>query len=147
LVHRFYENQMQINGGKNDRFVAYSDASALVMGHYDGAKLPLWDVARRYTLADNFFMAAFGGSFLNHFQLICACAPYYPHADQSPAKPHISEVDPEGVSLNPKPESPKSAMDGPPLFARDGGLTPDFYPVNTMQPPYQPSANKPAKDG
>ena len=32
-------------------------------------------------------------------------------------------------------------------FVSDGTLTPDFYSVNTMQPPYQPSANKPAKDG
>ncbi len=41
---------------------------------------------KRYTLADNFFMGGFGGSFLNHFMLICACAPYYPDADKSPAK-------------------------------------------------------------
>ena len=86
LLHRFYENQMQINGGKNDRFVAYSDAGALVMGYYDGSKLPLWNIAKQYALADNFFMGAFGGSFLNHFWLICACTPYYPNADQSPAK-------------------------------------------------------------
>jgi len=34
LWHRFYQNQMQINGGKNDKFVAYADAGGLVMGHY-----------------------------------------------------------------------------------------------------------------
>jgi acid phosphatase len=112
LVHRFYQNQMQIDGGKNDRFVAYSDASALVMGHYDGSKLPLWDVAKRYALADNFFMGAFGGSFLNHFHLICACTPYYPQADQSSAKSEISAVEPDGVSLKLAADSPKSAMDG-----------------------------------
>ena len=86
LVHRFYQNQMQIDGGKNDRFAAYSDAGGLVMGHYDGSKLPLWPIAKDYVLADNFFMGAFGGSFLNHFELICACAPIYPHANESPAK-------------------------------------------------------------
>jgi acid phosphatase len=145
--HRFYQNQMQINGGKNDRFVAYGDSGALVMGYYDGSKLPLWDVAKRYVLADNFFMAAFGGSFLNHFQLICACAPYYPHADQSPAKAQISEVEPDGVTLKFAPDSPGSAMEGIPRFVRDGGLTPDFYAVNTLQPPYQPSANKSASGG
>ena len=42
LWHRFYENQMQIAGGKNDRFAAYSDSGALVMGRYASAKLPLW---------------------------------------------------------------------------------------------------------
>ena len=38
-------------------------------------------------------------------------------------------------------------MDGPPKFKADGNLTPDFYAVNTMQPPYQPSANLPALGG
>jgi acid phosphatase len=32
LVHRFFNNQMQINGGKNDKFAAYSDAGGLSMG-------------------------------------------------------------------------------------------------------------------
>lgn len=45
------------------------------MGHYDGSKLALWGVAERYVLADNFFMGAFGGSFLNHIYLVCACIP------------------------------------------------------------------------
>jgi len=90
LWHRFYQNQMQIAGGKNDRFAAYADSGALVMGHYANSRLPLWDVARQYVLADNFFMGAFGGSFLNHFALICACAPTYPNADQSPARALIS---------------------------------------------------------
>ena len=145
--HRFYQNQMQINGGRNDRFVAYSDVGALVMGHYDGSKLPLWGVARRYTLADNFFMAAFGGSFLNHFWLVCACTPYYPNADRSPAKGRISAVEAEGVTLKIAAGSPKSALDGTPIFIQDGALTPDFFAVNTMQPPYQPSANGPAAGG
>ena len=47
LWHLFYQNQMQIDGGKNDKFVAYADSGGLVMGHYDGSKLPLWPVAQR----------------------------------------------------------------------------------------------------
>src|ERR1700739_2874852 len=35
LVHRFFENQMQIDGGKNDGFAAWSDAGGLSLGHYD----------------------------------------------------------------------------------------------------------------
>jgi phospholipase C len=147
LWHLFYQNQMQINGGKNDRFVAYADAGALVMGYYDGSKLPLWPVAKQYVLADNFFQAAFGGSFLNHFQLVCACTPVYPNADKSPAKDLVAVVDPDGVSLTLAANSPKSAMDGIPKFVKNGQISPDFYAVNTMQPPYQPSANKPAKEG
>jgi len=147
LWHRFYQNQMQIAGGKNDRFVAYADSGALVMGHYASSKLPLWDVSKEYVLADNFFMGAFGGSFFNHFALICACAPSYPNAGQSPAKGSISVVEADGVTLKLAADSPKSALDGPPKFVNDGNLTPDFYAVNTMQPPYQPSANGPAPGG
>ncbi len=148
LWHRFYQNQMQIAGGRNDRFVAWADAGGLVMGHYDvGPKLPLWSIARQYTLADNFFMGAFGGSFLNHFWLVCACTPVYPHADASPAKPSIAAVEDDGVTLKVAANSPKSALDGVPKFVEDGNLTPDFYAVNTMQPPYQPSAVKPAPEG
>src|SRR6516165_1242664 len=138
---------MQIDHGKNDRFVAYADSGALVMGHYDGSKLPLWEIAKRYTLADHFFMGAFGGSFLNHFALVCACTPKYPDADKSPAKGSIAAVEADGVSLTLAPDSPKSALQGIPKFVNDGNITPDFYAVNTMQPPYQPSAVKPAQGG
>lgn len=147
LWHRFYQNQMQIDGGRNDRFVAYADSGALVMGHYDGSNLPLYKIARRYTLADDFFMGAFGGSFLNHFWLICACTPVYPNADKSPAKPSISVVDSDGITLTQATNSPASAVDGVPKFVADGNVTPDFFAVNTMQPPYQPSANKPVAGG
>ncbi|RBH43321.1 acid phosphatase, partial [Pseudomonas sp. MWU13-2860] len=85
LIHSFYTNQMQINGGANDKFAAYSDAGGLSMGYYDGSKMAMWKLAQQYTLADNFFMGAFGGSFLNHQYLVCACAPQYPNADASPA--------------------------------------------------------------
>jgi acid phosphatase len=147
LVHRFYENQMQIHGGKNDRFVADGDSGALVMGHYDGSKMALWALAKHYVLADNFFMGSFGGSFSNHFMLICACTPIYRNADQSPARGLISAVEADGVTLKLAANSPQSALDGPPKFQANGNLTPDFFAINTMQPPYQPSANRPAPGG
>ena len=148
LWHRFYQEQMQIDGGKNDKFAAWADSGGMVMGHYNvGAKLPLWQIARRYTLADNFFQGAFGGSFLNHFMLICACAPVYPNADTSPAKPVIAAVETDGISLKVADNSPPSALDGGPKFVSDGNITPDFFAVNTMQPPYEPSANKPVAGG
>ena len=104
-------------------------------------------IVKQYKLADNFFMGAFGGSFLNHFWLICACTPYYPNADRSPAKGGISAVEADGVTLTIAADSPKSATEGAPVFVQEGFLTPDFYAVNTMQPPYQPSRNKPAAKG
>ncbi len=147
LVHRFYNNQMQIDGGKNDKFAAWTDAGGLTMGYYDGSGLPVYKLAQRYTLADNFFMGAFGGSFLNHFWLVCACTPVYPDAANSPAKGRISAVNADGVTLTLAPDSPASALQGPPRYVNDNALTPDGYAVNTMQPPYQPSGNVPAAGG
>ena len=45
------------------------------MSTWDGSKTEMWKIAQKYTLADDFFMGAFGGSFFNHQWLICACAP------------------------------------------------------------------------
>jgi len=147
LVHRFFENRMQIGDGKNDRFAAFSDAGGLTMGYYDGARMALWSIASRYVLADNFFMGAVGGSFLNHQYLICACAPEYPNADTAPAAPTIAVIDSKGQLVQ-RATSPASAIDGPPVYMLSGNLAPKDYfgdgtfrAVNTMQPPYQPSAN------
>ena len=147
LWHRFYQNQMQINGGANDRFVAWADSGGEVMGHYDGSGMQMWKIAQQYTLADNFFMGSFGGSFMNHIYLVCACVAVYPNADTNPAKPTIAAVEADGFTLKVAANSPKSAMEGVPKFVSDGNLTPDFFAVNTMMPPYQPSAVKPPPDG
>src|SRR5208337_194484 len=156
LWHRFFEHQMQIDGGRNDAFAAWSDAGGLTMGHFDTNRSLLYAVAREFVLADNFFQGAFGGSFLNHQYLICACAPQYPNADTAPAKPSIAILDTDAAGhylprLATAKASPASALDGPPKFERSGNLAPagyfgdgKFYAVNTMQPPYQPSGNSPA---
>jgi acid phosphatase len=152
LTHRFYQNQMQINGGRCDQFVAWGDSGALVMGHYAQAtaQMKLADVARRYVLCDRFFMSAFGGSWMNHIFLISGQAPYLPDAATGPVKRLICVVegdDPKGTRLKLAAASPASALEGPPKFERDGTLTPDGYAVNTMAPPYQPSYIKPAPGG
>jgi acid phosphatase len=152
LWHRFYQNQMQINGGRNDQFVAWADSGALVMGHYRNSaqSLRLWNLAQQYTLCDNFFMAAFGGSWLNHIFLISAQTPFYPNIATSPAQHLVSVLegdDPLGTRLKLAPDASRSALDGPPKFVRDGLFTPDGYAVNTMAPPYQPSFVAPAAGG
>ena len=139
LVHRFYNNQMQINGGKNNMFAAWSDAGGLSMGYYNGASMKMWQLAQQYTLADNFFMGAFGGSFLNHFWLVCACTPTYQNAPEA----LISKVDKNGVALTVDERSPRSALLGKPVYLSDKPLTPDSYAVNTVQPAYQPSGIAP----
>ncbi|HEY6741498.1 MAG TPA: alkaline phosphatase family protein, partial [Lapillicoccus sp.] len=80
LVHRFYQEQYQINDGHQNRYVTGSDAVGLTMGRYDTKALPIYEYlhskgAPNYVVADNFFQAAFGGSFLNHQYLIAARAP------------------------------------------------------------------------
>lgn len=109
LVHRFYQEQLQIDGGKMDRFAAISDAKGLVMGYYHTAGLPLAAEAKQYTIADRFFHAAFGGSFLNHIYLIAAAAPVFPNAPAS----MVAQLDANGN------------------LVKDGAVTPDGYVVNT----------------
>ncbi len=156
LWHRFFEHQMQIDGGRNDGYAAWSDAGGLALGHYDYSQSALYGLAKEFVLADEFFQGAFGGSFLNHQYLICACAPVYPHADTAAAKPSIAILDQDAEGhylprLKQAPDARRSALDEPPRFARSGNITPanyfgdgQFYAVNTMQPAYQPSGNKPA---
>lgn len=156
LYHRFFEHQMQIDGGSNAGFAAWSDAGGLTMGHYDTAQSALANLARRYVLADHFFQGAFGGSFLNHQYLICACAPVYPHADSAPAHPPITALETDGDGrplprLRVAPGSPASALGGPPVFVQSSNIAPAgffgdgmFHAINTMQPPFQPSGNPPA---
>jgi len=80
LVHRFYQEQYQIDGGRQDRYVTGSDAVGLTMGRYATRQLPIYQYlhsegAPNYVIADHFFQAAFGGSFLNHQYLVAARAP------------------------------------------------------------------------
>jgi phospholipase C len=140
-IHNYWQNIEQINGGRNNRFVAMTTVGAWAMGYYDGSSMRMWQWAKRYVLADNFFMGAFGGSYLNHHWLVCACTPVFPSAPAA-LRPQLDE---RGM-LKRRADSPASVMDGPPhLF--DGAVTPDGYTVNTSQPPYQPSGTPPAADG
>jgi acid phosphatase len=148
LVHRFYNDQMQINGGRNNMYAAWSDAGGLSMGYYDGSSMAMWKIAQQYTLADNFFQGAFGGSFLNHFWLVCACTPAW----NNPPAARISSVDASGVKLTLAATSPASALTGAPKYAADLNVTPKLadgknYAINTTQPPFQPSGTAPAAGG
>ena len=115
-VHAFWTHQRQINGGKNDRFVVEGNTGALPMGYFDGSKLKLWSLAQRFTLADRFFQSAYGGSFLNHMWLTCACTPVFPNA------PHaLVATDARGSGHKPGEEAEVSN---------------DGYAVNTLQGPW-----------
>ena len=143
-IHAYYHSIEQINGGRNDMFAAMSTVGGWMMGYFDGSSMKLWQWAKDYTLADNFFMGAFGGSYLNHQWLVCACTPVFKDAPASMQ----ARLDAEGKLMK-RPDSP-SARDGA-VETYSGGLggqvTPDGYSVNTTQPPYQPSGVPPAADG
>lgn len=155
MAHRFFENIMEINGGTNDQFGAWLDAGGLTMGHFDYSKSKLYALAQQYVLADNFFMGSYGGSFLNHQYLICACAPAVPASFLTTNLPTVNTLgtpNAKGVpQLATAAASPPSALTGPPMFMT-GNIAPlDYFAagdgyraVNTMQPPYQPSGNFPA---
>src|SRR6266705_5415057 len=107
-IHAYYHNREQINGGRNNMYVAMSNAGAFVMGYFDGSRMKLWKWAQDYTLADHFFMAAYGGSYLNHLWLVCACTPRYPDAPASLR----ARTDERGIVLR-RSDSPKSVLRGP----------------------------------
>jgi phospholipase C len=101
IVHRFWQEQSQIDHGAQDRYIGWSDNTQAVMSHFDATNLPEGLLAQQYTLDDNFFHAAFGGSFLNHQFLVSAAAPVYPNA--TTANPGgIATLGPDGqLALNP----------------------------------------------
>jgi acid phosphatase len=122
VTHRFFHNQLQINGGKMDKFAAYNDSKGLAMGYYSTEKLPLYPMASKYTLCDNFFQSVYGGSFFNHVYLISAAVPVWPGAPAS----LIAKVDADGKMI------------------QDGIVTPDGYVVNhilSRNAPYPPKSD------
>jgi acid phosphatase len=147
LWHLFYQNQMQINGGKNDGFVAWGNTGGMVMGYYGetSKNLGLYQLAKEYTLCDNFFMAAFGGSYLNHQFLISGRTPEYFNYATSPARNKVCQLSDGDQGYQLKVEKlPASALEGMPKYVTPGNtITPDGYVVNTMLPPYMPSRLKP----
>jgi phospholipase C len=146
IVHKFYQELYQLNGGRQNRYQVGSDAIGLTMGVYDTKALPIYKWLHgpkhpAYAIADNFFQAAFGGSFLNHQWLIAAASPQDPNA---PANLR-SLVDSAGF---PRSNYPLYTPD-PAATYRDGDFTvtcpaplPTLacgnYAVNTMQPAFEP---------
>jgi phospholipase C len=163
LVHRFYQEQYQIDGGRQDRYVTGSDALGLVMGRYDTRALPIYEYlhsrgAPKYVIADNFFQAAFGGSFLNHQWLVAARTPTWPgaRADGTADDLH-SIVGPDGHPANYPLHPATGVKDAALTQAADAagacvvpagaaapvppvGTVCGDYAVNTIQPAYQPYA-------
>ena len=145
LVHRFYQEQYQINGGQQNQYVTGSDSAGMTMGFYDTTQLPIYKylhspTAPKYAVLDQFFQGAFGGSFLNHQYLIAAAAPPFaagthsvldangfPNATNplyTPATPVVDGADTQACGLTTTVE----------------GLACGDFAVNTVQPPFQPTS-------
>jgi acid phosphatase len=147
LVHRFYQEQYQIDGGKQDLYATGSDAAGLVMGTYDTRSLPIYqylhsDGHPHYAILDDFFQGAFGGSFLNHQWLIAAAAP----VDDLAADAGLHSIlDTNGFPNAGYPlYQPTTAVKDAQLTQACNlpttipGLLCGNYGVNTMQPSWQP---------
>jgi acid phosphatase len=148
LVHRFYQEQYQLNNGQQNLYTTGSDAVGLTQGYYDTRALPIYKYLHsaghpKYAIADDFFQAAFGGSFLNHQWLIAAASPTWPGA---PVANH-SIIDSNGMPI----AYPLYAPTGPVLDRQLTQLCPSAVPnracgdyaVNTIQPAYQPFKGTP----
>ncbi|VVM07306.1 acid phosphatase [Methylacidimicrobium tartarophylax] len=116
-THSFYHCQLQIAGGANNQYVAWGTAGALPMGYYTTRRLPLFSVAREYTVLDHFFQSAFGSSFLNHIWLVSCQTPWWPGSPPSEwvAEPVLDEA---------------GRLTG---LHKDGKITPDGYVVGSVQ--------------
>ena len=156
LVHRFYQEQYQINGGRQNRYVTGSDAVGLTMGRYDTTQLPIYRYlhskgAPNYVVADRFFQAAFGGSFLNHQFLISARAPLDTSAGGLGAK--FSVLDANGMVKKYPLYTPTrtDVVDGQLTRTCADPLRNDpvaacgAYAVNTVQPSSPPASASGAK--
>src|SRR5438067_5745281 len=148
IVHRFYQEQYQLNDGQQNRYTTGSDAVGLTQGYYDTKALPIYEYLHsgnhpHYAIADDFFQSAFGGSFLNHQWLIAAASPVWPGA---PVANH-SIIDSNGMPT----AYPFYTPTGPVLDRQLTQLCPSAvasracgdYAVNTIQPAYQPFKGSP----
>jgi acid phosphatase len=129
------------------------------MGHYDTTKLPIYIClhspgALKYVIADSFFHAAFGGSFLNRQWLIAAATPVFDKAlNDGSANDLHSVVDANGMAgRTPLYVSPLGSLTkasvltascNPPAGrpATPANIVCSDYAVDTIQPfnwPYLP---------
>jgi acid phosphatase len=150
LVHKFYQEQYQLNGGQQNRYLTGSDAVGTTMGFYDTKQLPIYRYlhgkkAPHYVIADSFFQGAFGGSYLNHQYLIAAQPPLWSGA---PASEH-SVIDAQGMprfdyplyrtkTVTARDRSLTQACATPTSV---GGFACGDWSVNTSLPATQPTAS------
>jgi acid phosphatase len=148
LVHKFYQEQYQLDGGRQDRYVTGSDSVGMSMGYYDTTQLPIYAYLHakgspRYVIADRFFQGAYGGSYLNHQYLIAAQPLEWP----SPPTGQVAVLDPSGIPhAYPLLKPQGTPVDGNVtqacgLSTTVSGLACGDWAVNTLQPAWEPQGS------
>jgi phospholipase C len=124
LVHRFYQEQYQINGGKMNAFAAWSNAAGFVMSTYDASNTSMGLLAKNFVLCDNWFHSCYGGSMCGVLWLFSAQMPLWPNAP----KELVAKILPSGALI------------------KDGIVSPNGYAINDAEPFFPPyRANTPDK--
>lgn len=115
-THSFYACQLQIAGGANNRYVSWGTTGALPMGYYETRRLPLFPLARDYTVLDHFFQSAFGSSFLNHIWLVACQTPRWKEAPVEWVAEPLLDASGRLIGLR-----------------KDGRITPDGFVVGSVE--------------
>ena len=146
LVHRFYQNQMQINGGRDDQFAAWSDAGGLAMGYYDGSTMGCGSSPSniRWPTTSSRARSAARSSTISGWS--APASPVWPNAPAA----NVSSVDAQRHQADACRQFTAQRPHGrrhstwPTATSRPRLADGNFYAINTTQPPYQPSATLPA---
>lgn len=116
LVHRYYQEIAQINGGLMNAFAAWSNAGGFVMSYYDISSTRMGKLSSQFTICDNFFHSCYGGSMCNVIWLFSSQMPVWKGAPGN----LIAQIGPDGKLI------------------QDGKVSPDGYVINDIQPFYPP---------
>lgn len=115
-LHRFYQEQYQINGGSMNRFATFSNAGGFAMSYYDITSTSMGALAKEYVLCDNWFHSCYGGSMCGVLWCFTARMPVWPNA------PHdlVAKLLPSEI------------------LVKDGVVSPEGYAINDAEPYYPP---------
>jgi len=114
ITHQFYQEQYQLNNGLMNRYVIANYTAGSVASFTETTSLPLYQYLHkpnssvRYAVMDNFFHAAFGGSFLGHQWLVAARTPVWPNAVNDGSEKDLHSV----VDINGMPSSKGAKTNG-----------------------------------
>ncbi len=149
LWHVFWHEQLQIDtgtlepsNGHMDKFAEYSSNPGLTMSYYDATNMPEGKIAQHYTMADDTFHSAFGGSFLNHFWLISAQTPQWrqplPTSNtttfESYWDPATKTLNDKSLSTMPLPQTTAGPLAGVQYYVVNTALTVDAPVPSSAKP-------------